>query len=178
MSLRPKPKAKTKAQITARRQAVKDALADDAIATPLEQELLAVLGGAIDDAETKDRANEHDPEIDSFDQGSAAGYLDGLRDAAQLIRTALRPVANVDRIDRAIEYVSSALEVIVHRGMPAGFTIDNLNDALKNLRALRGSQWHRLGPPEPPVCDVCGKLAKWRHPEGGQRCDACPRPNE
>lgn len=29
---------------------------------------------------------------------------------------------------------------------------------------------------ELPVCDCCTKVAVWKHPEGGLRCDKCQRP--
>lgn len=36
------------------------------------------------------------------------------------------------------------------------------------------AEWIRLVPS--PTCDLCPKLAKWKHPEGGLRCNTCPRP--
>ena len=38
------------------------------------------------------------------------------------------------------------------------------------------SQWSEIKPPEPPLCDLCGRLALWSHPAGGLRCGTCPRP--
>jgi hypothetical protein len=29
---------------------------------------------------------------------------------------------------------------------------------------------------QPPKCDLCKKVAVWRHPLGGLRCKSCPRP--
>ncbi len=39
-------------------------------------------------------------------------------------------------------------------------------------RSRRGG-WSRL---VPDACDVCGADATWSHPEGGLRCDYCPKP--
>lgn len=25
-------------------------------------------------------------------------------------------------------------------------------------------------------CDLCDRFATWQHPQGGLRCDACPKP--
>jgi hypothetical protein len=33
--------------------------------------------------------------------------------------------------------------------------------------------WHRI---KFPTCDLCTKRAVWEHPEGGLRCETCPRP--
>jgi hypothetical protein len=31
---------------------------------------------------------------------------------------------------------------------------------------------------EPVKCDLCNKNARWKHPEGGLRCNDCPRPEK
>jgi hypothetical protein len=31
---------------------------------------------------------------------------------------------------------------------------------------------------EPITCDLCRKVATWKHPAGGLRCDTCPKPKD
>jgi hypothetical protein len=40
------------------------------------------------------------------------------------------------------------------------------------MRASRTEMtWYRAA-----GCDICGDPIAWRHPAGGARCEACPRP--
>jgi len=54
---------------------------------------------------------------------------------------------------------------------------DLLNQELKKatLARIKPSGWTRIKPQE---CDLCSKPAQWAHPEGGFRCDKCPRPEK
>ena len=54
---------------------------------------------------------------------------------------------------------------------------DLLNQELKKatLARIKPSSWTRIKPQE---CDLCSKPAQWAHPEGGFRCDKCPRPEK
>lgn len=38
------------------------------------------------------------------------------------------------------------------------------------------SEWAPVAPP--PRCDLCKRLAVFKHPAGGLRCHACPRPGQ
>ena len=38
--------------------------------------------------------------------------------------------------------------------------------------ASRWKLWQR------PTCDLCHRKAVWEHPDGGLRCDRCPRPTD
>jgi hypothetical protein len=36
--------------------------------------------------------------------------------------------------------------------------------------------WKRIPPAKPPLCDLCSRVAKWKHTNGGYRCYSCPKP--
>jgi len=54
---------------------------------------------------------------------------------------------------------------------------ENLDEEYEQIKKAikRRTKWKLLQRPE---CDLCTRIAIWKHPQGGLRCDVCPRPEE
>jgi hypothetical protein len=58
----------------------------------------------------------------------------------------------------------------------SGYSADLYVWAAQHALHVDAPGWKRMPLPEIPKCDLCQAAAKWLHPQGGLRCDLCPRP--